>query len=368
MRLLTEKDFEGFDFKNVNCAWDVLLDVSGVALDNFEQEIARQPLLVSEKKRNIIAAATSSSNFIKRRNKALLKPTQRNKALLKPTQEEKQKQVLVINNKDIAKHSRRHCDYDIGVDKFLMMNNINYSTTSTRKRSRNTISLGDQEDGRGDPDWEQVMNIKKQKKKNAKPTAGGNKKRRRMKFVRPDPDECPDLPDRFKQRIDELNGRDITLVIQKPLFGTDLSHGHDRLSIPFAQILTWDNFLKPDEMKSLSAKETKKVPIIDPKLDHTTLVLTQWNMKKKTGKTSFLYVLRSKWYKVAEDNDLQEGQVLQVWSFRVEGRLHIALVVLSNKAKALATDDDLPPLGFLPSSSGAAGGSSSNAGGCGSSH
>ncbi|KAF3441402.1 hypothetical protein FNV43_RR15316 [Rhamnella rubrinervis] len=359
MRLLTEKDFEGFNFKNINCAWDVLLDVSVVALNHFEQEHAiRQPLLVSEKKRKIIAATTSSCNFIKAHSKALLKPTK----------EEKQQQVLVISNKDIAKESRRH-DYDyIGVDKFLMMNNINYSTTSTRKRLRNTISLGDQEDGDGDTDWEQVMKIKKQKK-NAKPTAAGNnKKKNRMKFVRPDPDDCPDLPERFKQRIDELKGRDITLIIQKPLFSTDLSHGHDRLSIPFGQILARDNFLKPDEMKSLSAKETKKVPIIDPKLDHTTLVLTQWDLKKKSGKTSSQYVLRSKWYKVAEDNNLQEGQVLQVWSFRVQDSLHIALVVLSNKEKELATDDELPSLGILPSSSGAASASSSSAGGCGSSH
>ncbi|KAF3441401.1 hypothetical protein FNV43_RR15315 [Rhamnella rubrinervis] len=354
--MLTKEDFKGFDFKNINCPWNVLVDVAGVALDHFEQEIAIRQPLVSEKKRKIIAATTSSSNFIMRRNKALLKPTK----------EEKQKQVLVINNKDIAKKSRRHFDYyDIGVDKFLMMNNINYSTTPTRKRSRNTISLGDQEDGGGDTDWEQVMKIKKQKKKNAKPTADENKKKRRMKFVRPDSDECPDLPERFKQAIDELNGRDITLVIQKPLFSTDLSRGHDRLSIPFAQILASDNFLKPDEMKSLSAKKTIKVPIIDPKLDHTTLVMTQWDMEKDNGKISSQYVLRSKWYKVAEDNNLQEGQVLQVWSFRVQDSLHIALVVLSNKGKELATDDDF---GILPSSSGAAGASSSSAGGCGSSH
>ena len=341
MRMLTKKDFEGHVFKNINSRWDVLLDVGAVALRDFEEEIPIRHPLISEKKKVTIAAAAatrSSSNFFK---EGFVPPPP-------PTREEKKKGVLVSDNKDAAKQSRCRCrcDYDLGLEKFSKMN---CSTTSTLKRSRNPKSLADQECDGNDTDREELMKIKKREMK-----------KRNMKLVRPNPDQRPDLPERFRQKINELNGRDITLVIQKPLFSTDVSPDHDRLSIPFAQIITWDNFLTPDEKALLSRKETMEVPIIDPKLDQgTSLILKQWEMKSGS-----LYALRSQWYGVVVDNNLKEGQELQVWSFRVGNRLHIALVAIKDKGKQLALDDE--PLLGMPSSSGTAGASSSGAGGSGS--
>ncbi|KAJ7950581.1 B3 domain-containing protein [Quillaja saponaria] len=47
----------------------------------------------------------------------------------------------------------------------------------------------------------------------------------------------PELPVEFRNKIEELGGSEIKLVIQKELFGTDLNPNNGRFSIPQTQIL-----------------------------------------------------------------------------------------------------------------------------------
>ncbi|TQD73976.1 hypothetical protein C1H46_040493 [Malus baccata] len=49
------------------------------------------------------------------------------------------------------------------------------------------------------------------------------------------PSPIQELPNEFKEKIASLHGYQVQLVIQKQLFKTDLSSGHDRLSMPVNQ-------------------------------------------------------------------------------------------------------------------------------------
>ncbi|KAF3432811.1 hypothetical protein FNV43_RR23913 [Rhamnella rubrinervis] len=190
-----------------------------------------------------------------------------------------------------------------------------------------------------DDDW-QLKKSKKQKK--AKTVAKIKKKaktvvkmkKKLMKFELrqvPANDHHPDLPLQFRQRINEWQGTSITLVIEKTLYNTDLSEVHDRLTMPFRKIMS--DFLSDNEKELLREEGTIKVSVIDPKLKEVTLILRQWDMTKPSGKTSSCYVLRTKWKDVVHNNHLKKHQRLQVWSFRVEEKIHMALVVLGMEAR-----------------------------------
>ena len=55
----------------------------------------------------------------------------------------------------------------------------------------------------------------------------------------------------LRNRIRALGGSDVTFVIQKPLFKTDVSSGHNRLSIPLNHIQ--QSFLTPEESERLNS-------------------------------------------------------------------------------------------------------------------
>ena len=66
----------------------------------------------------------------------------------------------------------------------------------------------------------------------------------------------PELPVILRNRIRALGGFDVTFVIQKPLFKTDVSPSHNRLSIPLNQIQ--QSFLTPEESERLNSGENRK--------------------------------------------------------------------------------------------------------------
>ncbi|OIW21705.1 hypothetical protein TanjilG_08325 [Lupinus angustifolius] len=85
-------------------------------------------------------------------------------------------------------------------------------------------------------------------------------------------------------------------------------------------------FLREGELETLGHKKGISVTLIQPSLNLTKLTLVRWDMRKENGTNSSNYVLRSSWMNVVNSNQLEEGDKVQVWSFRVQEELHIALV------------------------------------------
>ena len=155
------------------------------------------------------------------------------------------------------------------------------------------------------------------------------------------------LPKEFQDVIKSMDGRDELLVIQKSLFKTDLTEGNSRLSIPLRQIVRMD-FLTEEEKEELRAGQEIPARLIDPKLKIGDVVLKQWDMPKDTGNTSSTYALRTYWNKVLKSNKFKIGDLLQVWSFRVDeqasdasssginkGQLCFALVMVGSRGVAM---------------------------------
>ncbi|KAJ7946643.1 B3 domain-containing protein [Quillaja saponaria] len=144
----------------------------------------------------------------------------------------------------------------------------------------------------------------------------------------------PDLPEEFKSEISKWGGTEVTLVIQKPLFKTDLQRDHGRVSIPVKQIR--EKFLRDYEEEVLENQQEIDVQLIHrpegsgiPIIRTTNIILRQWDMKKLSGKVSTTYVLRTTWNDVAKVNGLKPGDVIQIWSFRnKKEKLCLALVVV----------------------------------------
>ncbi|KAH7522683.1 hypothetical protein FEM48_Zijuj07G0164600 [Ziziphus jujuba var. spinosa] len=140
----------------------------------------------------------------------------------------------------------------------------------------------------------------------------------------------PNPPRRFMDRIQQLGGSEVKFLIQKTLSVTDVKKDQNRLSMPFSQIHS--DFLTPQERMFLSRKEDDgkhyqgmEVMVIEPCLDQSSLCLKKWDYRS----SSFSYVLIKNWYNLVVNNGLQPGMVVQIWSFRVENALCLALVNLS---------------------------------------
>lgn len=136
-----------------------------------------------------------------------------------------------------------------------------------------------------------------------------------------------DLPTEFRARIEQMNGSKIYLVIQKGLFYSDISDTHARLSIPVNQVVSTE-FLTGDEKRGIEGCKIN-VKLIEPSLQVSELRFTKWKMPKGGGKYSYNYALISGWKNVKNKNRLQEGDTVQVWSFRnLEEKLCLALVLV----------------------------------------
>ncbi|EYU30319.1 hypothetical protein MIMGU_mgv11b021846mg, partial [Erythranthe guttata] len=73
----------------------------------------------------------------------------------------------------------------------------------------------------------------------------------------------------------------------------------------------------------------KDVMIIEPSLRREKVKLSRWDMKKGNGKnTCSNYLINGKWRHIVERNRLEPGDVVQLWSFRIDQELHFALVKL----------------------------------------
>ena len=190
----------------------------------------------------------------------------------------------------------------------------------------------------GDQYPQESIRIKKRPPRCHDDDEGGcvqEKKKRMMKKMMekaryPSPHATPELPVILRNRIRALGGSDVTFVIQKPLFKTDVSSGHNRLSIPLNQVQ--QSFLTPEETERLNSGGNGKkcaameVMLIEPSLHRETISLRKWNMKKASGNSTSMCVLVTNWKSVTERNSMKEDETVQLWSFRIKSRLGFALV------------------------------------------
>ncbi|KAA8523838.1 hypothetical protein F0562_010261 [Nyssa sinensis] len=122
----------------------------------------------------------------------------------------------------------------------------------------------------------------------------------------------PELPVQFKDRIREKGGYDLKFLIQKKLYKTDTSRGHNRLSMPLTQIKDHD-FLTDEEKKKINQTKNNEitVEVIGTKLDTYELCFKKWNMKKATGNISSSYVLITGWNSIVYDDELKKDMAVQ---------------------------------------------------------
>ncbi|MCD7446378.1 hypothetical protein HAX54_005986 [Datura stramonium] len=131
------------------------------------------------------------------------------------------------------------------------------------------------------------------------------------------------LPAEFKNKIQELGVpiSEVSLVIEKPLFSTDLSEKHMRLSIPVKQVLNHDVFLTRQEKEILDTKDRSnrksqiKFNLIEPSLEECSIHLAKWPMSSSSS-----YVLLNDWISVYKRNNLK----CQQWNFGEKPMVPIA--------------------------------------------
>ncbi|KAE8008253.1 hypothetical protein FH972_004783 [Carpinus fangiana] len=175
-------------------------------------------------------------------------------------------------------------------------------------------------------------NINKNQEKQEK----SRKTKKQMKNPTEIKQEVPDrplpcIPTEFKDKIMGLQGSDINLVIQKELTSTDTNASQARLSIPRGQ-MRYD-FLSREEQVSLDEKEGThckgmEVPLIEPSLQVSTIFLKKWKNSNRVINKN--YMLSKPWIKVTKRNQLKPSNTIQLWSFRVDQKLHLALIKLEN--------------------------------------
>jgi hypothetical protein len=140
-----------------------------------------------------------------------------------------------------------------------------------------------------------------------------------------------DMPTELKKKVVvELQGSDVKMVIEKVLTKTDLDASCNRLLIPSKKIIV--EFLTQEEQENIVQKKQDnkhfqgmKVSLIEPSLKESSIWLKKWNVGN-----GMPYVLSSPWISVATKNKLKVDDVIQLWSFRVNGSLCFALIKLNN--------------------------------------
>ncbi|KAK4729186.1 hypothetical protein R3W88_022174 [Solanum pinnatisectum] len=139
------------------------------------------------------------------------------------------------------------------------------------------------------------------------------------------------LPEELKKKIQELGVSisEVSLVIEKPLYSTDLSDKHMRLSIPVKQVVNPDEFLNAQEKEILDTRDSCnrmskiKFNLIEPSLEVCNIHLAKWSMNSSSS-----YVLLNDWMSVHQRNGLKVNMMVQLWFFRKDENRWLALVVI----------------------------------------
>ncbi|XP_045796565.1 uncharacterized protein LOC123890878 [Trifolium pratense] len=116
-------------------------------------------------------------------------------------------------------------------------------------------------------------------------------------------EEKPSLPLVFKEKIEQMKGVDVKLVIQKKLTMSDVNGDDGRLSIPIDKKIEESIILTPTESLSLNIyvpqkKKERLVGISVSMLDHNLKIWDDMYLKKwKIGKSK-VYNITGGWYKL----------------------------------------------------------------------
>ncbi|XP_022747907.1 putative B3 domain-containing protein At2g27410 [Durio zibethinus] len=170
-------------------------------------------------------------------------------------------------------------------------------------------------------------NMEKKQKTNK-----NNEKKQNQK-KRPDPivaeltalglEPPPDMPEAFKNCIENLGGTEIMLVIQKFIQVSDLDPRENRLSMTENQVIS--KFLSEAEDERLGKKQSIEAVFVEPCLEVSMLRLTKWRIG-----AGWSYVFKSQWGKIVKKNadSLKPKAVVQVWSFRIEPESKVGFAMI----------------------------------------
>lgn len=168
------------------------------------------------------------------------------------------------------------------------------------------------------PNVEPQQINKTHKRKNPPRTNTAIKKQRRKKKVeQSEYPSIPEMPTTMRDRIEEMGGYEINLVIQKQLTDTDLNKNEGRLSMPKKK-LAFD-FTTEEERNLLSQQENKNKKGINVMImnnmveDIRSICLKKWKIGSGNGD---VYCLMTQWNAFVEETGLKSGQHIQLWCFR----------------------------------------------------
>lgn len=176
-----------------------------------------------------------------------------------------------------------------------------------------------------------VGRINVAKKRKLKKLDNQERRETRKKKLKNSPNvPTPELPISVRTKIEQLGGTETMIVVQKQLFASDVLPDQGRLLIPTT--LMNPKFLRPEEAKSLDQFYARKqgskdfrALIIEPSLKASKVSLRRW-----AGKRGMTHFLVHGWTSIVVSNGLRAGQMVQLWSFRIDANLCFALVVLES--------------------------------------
>ncbi|XP_024634569.1 B3 domain-containing protein At2g31720 [Medicago truncatula] len=135
----------------------------------------------------------------------------------------------------------------------------------------------------------------------------------------------PILPIHIENKIKELNGTDIKYIMGKKLFASNLKDDQNRLLMSIKEVKV--DFLTDIEKDvSLTKKDENNKPVglevivLDPSFREFTMSLRKWSM----GINKY-YSLVHGWKTVVSKNSFEKGKKLNIWTFRVNDKLHFVL-------------------------------------------
>ncbi|GAU40023.1 hypothetical protein TSUD_258160 [Trifolium subterraneum] len=245
----------------------------------------------------------------------------------------KSSDVMLVIQKELTKNDVVENNSCLSIPKKQVINE-NFLEPNTSNRVEFEIldkvsSDGDETSSSGEGSKQKIMKREAKNERSNKPL-----KKRKINNNNNDNDqlqeERPGLPLVFKEKIEQMEGSDVMLVMQKELAKCDVTANNGRLSIPQNECIT-ENFLVPEEKLSLDYVRgkhdkchTMSVSVLDPSVTlYDGMCFKKWKMVK-----SEIYNITGKWNKLVVENQLEKRQKVQLWSFRSHQQLCFALVKL----------------------------------------
>lgn len=125
-------------------------------------------------------------------------------------------------------------------------------------------------------------------------------------------------------KIRNMGGIETNLMIRKNLTASDCIGNQGRLTMPHKQISYLP--LNESEQEWLNSRDKYGKPnmitidVFDPEMRRWNMALKKWDYGSSSS-----YILCSAWNALIYVNQLKKGHPVEVWSFRVGGKLSLAI-------------------------------------------